>query len=90
MLTLKYIVNPENGNYMLEKNLYTNAEWLYCEDEDKNKYVLYKGRPAFLAHFTEGSQCRIEGLEERFSFSDPLCRQLIAIAEEKGKARFSF
>lgn len=74
---------------MYPKELNATAEWLYCEDDYKNKYVFYKGRPAFLVHFTEGSQCRIEGLEERFSFSDPFCRRLIAIAEEKGKARFS-
>ena len=73
---------------MFQEDVNTKTEWLYCEDDYKNKYIFYKGHPAFLAHFTEGNQCRIEGLEERFSFSDPFCQRLIAIAEEKGKARF--
>lgn len=63
-------------------------KWLYCEDERQNKYVFYRGHPAFLAKFTDRSRCLIEGMEEKFSFSDPLCRQLIAIAEQKGENRF--
>lgn len=71
------------------KNTNIKEEWLYCEDENENKYVFYKGHPAFVARFSEDKSCRIEGMEERFSFSDPFCRQLIAIAEAKGRARFS-
>lgn len=67
----------------------SNNEWLFCEDESQNKYVFYRGRPAFLARFAGGKPCRIEGMEARFSFSDPKCRQLIAMAEEKGRQRFS-
>jgi hypothetical protein len=63
------------------------GNWLYCEDEDKNKYVFYRGHPAFLARFS-GLKCLIEGMEERFSFSDPRCKDLIKIAERKGIGRF--
>lgn len=65
------------------------GNWLYCEDESQNKYVLYRGHPAFLAKFTEKDQCIIEGMEHRFSFSDPLCKFLIQMAEKKGKDWFS-
>lgn len=64
------------------------ANWLYCEDEHHNQYVFYRGHPAFLAKFAAMRSCQIEGLEERFSFSDPHCKQLIALAEQKGESRF--
>gem|GEM_PF-5119968 len=72
------------GNQMQNEEA---GNWLYCEDEDKNKYVFYRGHPAFLARFS-GLKCLIEGMEERFSFSDPHCRDLIKIAERKGIGRF--
>ncbi|TAN11618.1 MAG: hypothetical protein EPN37_16790 [Chitinophagaceae bacterium] len=65
-----------------------SAKWLYCEDDHQNKYVFYRGHPAFLAKFIGVSRCLIEGMEERFSFSDPYCRELIALAEQKGVNRF--
>lgn len=71
------------------KNTNEKELWLYCEDENRNKYVFYKGHPAFVAQFADSQACRIEGMEERFSFSDPLCRKLIAIAEAKARERFS-
>lgn len=64
------------------------TNWLYCEDESQNKYVFYRGHPAFLAKFTGKDQCTIEGMEQRFSFSDPFCKTLIEIAGQKGKIRF--
>lgn len=84
---------PTFVNAMQESNTFRgiedeSAKWLYCEDEGQNKYVFYRGHPAFLAKFTGMSPCLVEGMEERFSFSDPHCRELIALAEQKGVSRF--
>lgn len=74
--------------YDFSENEDESSNWLYCEDEHQNKYVFYRGHPAFLAKFADMSRCLIEGLEERFSFSDPHCKKLIAIAEQKGEKKF--
>ncbi|MGH2643610.1 MAG: hypothetical protein ACRDE2_06670 [Chitinophagaceae bacterium] len=71
-----------------KENAEESSNWLYCEDERQNKYIFYKGHPAFLARFTGMNQYQVEGMEERFSFSDPQCLQLIAIAERKGASKF--